>query len=175
MSRPSPEEGPGRPGSQPLLASLMLGLMVGLGGCLNDPPRPLDGLNRQLQSSGSSSRAPSLNGRWLALITSRNNRSIIDLVDLESNRPLPVPGLNRPDAEPLAVSVDASGRRLALIRQREGRTELVLHRLDIRASEPIEIAPAGVPEELALSADGRILAVQVSRQGHSQIDLITLP
>lgn len=157
------------------MPGLIISLMLGLGGCLNDQPRPLDGLNRQLQSSGSSSRTPSLSGRWLALITRRNNRSIIDLVDLESNRPLPVPGLNRPDAEPLAVSVDASGRRLALIRQREGSTELLLHRLDSGVSEPIPITPAGVPEQVSLSADGRILAVQVNRQGHSQIDLITLP
>ena len=66
-------------------------------------------------------------------------------------------------------------RRLAVIRQRDGRTELVLHRLDGAASEPIAISPAGVPEQLALSADGHQLAVQVSREGRSQIDLITLP
>lgn len=154
---------------------LPIALMLGLVGCLADQPRPLDGLNRQLEGSGNSSRGPSLSGRWLALITSRGNRQIIDLVDLESGRPVPVPGLNRPDAEPLAVSVDGRGRRLALIRQRQGETELLLHRIDAGLSEPIPITPAGVPEQLALSADGRILAVQVSRQGHSQIDLITLP
>jgi hypothetical protein len=100
---------------------------------------------------------------------------VIDLVDLDRGQPVPVPGLNRADAVPLAVSVDGSGRRLALIRQREGQTEVVLHRLDASRSEPIALNAAGVPEQLALSADGRILAVQVSRQGHSQIDLISLP
>lgn len=156
-------------------ALVLLALMLGLAGCLMDQPRPLDGLNRQLQGSGASSRNPSLSGRWLALITNRGNRDLIDLIDLENGRPLPVPGLNRPDAQPLEVSVDASGRRLAVIRQRDGRTELLLHRLEAQVSEPIEISPPGVPEHLALSADGRMLAVQVSRQGHSQIDLIRLP
>lgn len=156
-------------------ALMLLALGAILGGCMADQPRPLDGINRQLEASGSGNRAPSLSGRWLALITSRGNREVIDLVDLESGRPVPMAGLNRPDAEPLAVSVDGSGRRLALIRQRDGGTELVLHRLDVGASEPIAITPAGVPEQVALSADGRILAVQVSRQGYSQIDLITLP
>ena len=157
------------------LPGLLVVLTLGLGGCLADQPQPLNDLNRQLEAAGSSSRSPALSGRWLALISRRSDRDMVDLVDLETGRPVPVPGLNRPDAEPLAVSVDGSGRRLAVIRQREGRTELVLHRRDAGAGEPLEISPPGVPEQLALSADGRLLAVQVSRQGHSQIDLIPLP
>lgn len=168
MSPPRP-----RPWRRRALAPALLAL--GLGGCLADQPRPLDRLNRQLEASAASSRAPSLSGRWLALISSRGNREMIDLVDLDRGQPVPVPGLNRADAVPLAVSVDGSGRRLALIRQREGQTEVVLHRLDAGLSNPIALKAAGVPEQLALSADGRILAVQVSRQGHRQIDLITLP
>lgn len=159
----------------PFRTGLAAALLLGLGGCQADQPRPLDNLNRTLEGSASSLRAPSLSGRWLALISNRYNRDLIDVIDLDSGRPMPVPGLNRPDAEPLEVSIDGSGRRLAVIRQREGRTELLLHRLDAGASEPIAISPAGVPEQLALSADGRVLAVQVSREGHSQIDLITLP
>lgn len=170
MSRPSPARILGRRSGL-----LLLGLMLGLGGCLADQPQLLDGLNRQLQSSGNSSRDPSLSGRWLTLITNRGNREIIDLIDLESGRPVPVPGLNRPDAQPLAVSVDGSGRRIALIRQRDGNTELLVHRVEAGASEPLAIQPPGVPEQVALSADGRMLAVQVSRQGRRQIDLITLP
>ncbi|MFM8524237.1 MAG: TolB family protein [Cyanobacteriota bacterium] len=171
MSRPEPRRCPSR--CRPLL--VLLSLTLGLGGCFADQPQPLDGLNRQLEASGSSSRAPSLSSRWLALITTRDNRQILDLIDLTSGRPVPVPGLNRPDAQPLAVSVDDSGRRLALIRQRDGSTELLLHRVEAGSNEPIPIHPAGVPEGLGLSADGRTLAVQVSRQGRHQIDLITLP
>ena len=153
----------------------LLALSLGLGGCLANQPQPLVGLNRQLESLGDSSKAPSLNGRWLALITSRSNRTVVDLVDLETGRLMPLPGLNRPDALPLAVSVDSSGNRLAVIRQLEGRTELLIHRPDQARSEPLTIAPAGVPQQVALSADGRTLAVQVSRLGRWQIDLISLP
>lgn len=153
----------------------LLAMSLGLGGCLADQPQPLVGLNRQLEGLGDSSTSPSLNGRWLALINSRSNRTVIDLIDLETGRLMPLPGLNRPDAQPLAVSVDGSGTRLAVIRQLEGRTELLIHRLDQARSEPLDIRPAGVPEQVALSADGRSLAVQVSRQGRWQIDLISLP
>ena len=46
-----------------------------------------------------------------------------------------------------------------MIRQLEGRTELLIHRPDQARSEPLTIAPAGVPQQVALSADGRTLAV----------------
>jgi hypothetical protein len=35
--------------------------------------------------------------------------------------------------------------------------------------------PAGVPRRVQLSADGRVLAVEVSRGGQWQVDLLTLP
>jgi hypothetical protein len=37
------------------------------------------------------------------------------------------------------------------------------------------MAPAGVPRQVQIRADGRELAVQVSRSGLWQVDLIQLP
>ena len=39
----------------------------------------------------------------------------------------------------------------------------------------IAIEPAGVPRRVSLSTDGRVLAVEVSRGGLWQIDLLELP
>jgi hypothetical protein len=86
-----------------------------------------------------------------------------------------LPGLNRPDAQPLSLSVDQRGERLALVRQLEGRTELLLYRRSLQSLQRIPIEPAGVPRLVSLSADGRVLAVQVSRGGLWQVDLIELP
>jgi hypothetical protein len=145
-----------------------------LGGCGGGQPLPMLALNRQLERQGSS-REPSLSGRWLALISSRGGREQVQLVDVERGVQQPLPGLNRPDAQPLSVSVDAAGERLALVRQLEGRTELVLYRRSVGSVRLLPITPAGVPRRVQLRADGRQLAVEVSRGGLWQIDLIAVP
>jgi len=61
------------------------------------------------------------------------------------------------------------------VRQVGGRTELVLHRRALMSSEAIPMVPAGVPRRAALRADGREIAVEVSRDGVVQVDLIEVP
>lgn len=150
-----------------------LAAALGLAGC-SAGLRPLIGLNQQL-ASGGDVRAPSLAGPWLALIRSREGRGRVELIALDRNAPVPLPGLNRPDAQPLNVAVDQRGERLAVVRQLEGRTELVLYRRSLQALQPIAMQPAGVPRQVQLSADGRVLAVELSRDGRWQVDLLELP
>jgi hypothetical protein len=142
--------------------------------CAGDLPRPLNGLNHQLELLAPS-REPVLSGRWLALIGQRGGRDRVLLVDLERGLPVPLPGLDRPDAQPLAVAIDAAGERLALVRQRGDQTELVLYRRSWQTSQRLPIQPPGVPRRLSLQADGRQLALEVSRGGTWQVDLIQLP
>ncbi len=156
------------------VAGVAAGVALLLSGCLSPGPVPMNGLNRRLAQQGSQ-REPSLSGRWLALIANRQGRDRVELVDVEQQRPVPLPGLNRPDALPLSVSVSADGSRLAVVRQREGRTELVLHRRAVMSSEPIRMEPEGVPRRAMLRADGREIAVEVSRGGLVQVDLIAVP
>jgi hypothetical protein len=145
-----------------------------LSSCMGAMPTPMAALNRQLAMVGTT-RDPSLSGRWLAVITGRGGRDQVLLLDVERNVPVPVPGLNRGDAQPISVGVDASGERIALVRQLDGRTELVLYRRSLMSLQPIPMEPAGVPNQLAMRADGKELAVQISRDGLWQIDLIALP
>lgn len=154
--------------------SVVTTLALLLTGCLGAMPIPMGSLNRQLAQPGSL-REPSLSGRWLAVIANRHGRDQVELVEVDRERPVPVPGLNRPDALPLSVSVDAAGERLAVVRQVEGRTELVLYRRALMSSETVSMAPAGVPRRASLRADGREIAVEVSRQGVVQVDLIRIP
>lgn len=152
-------------------ATLLAGL---LSGCMGSVPLPIGPLNRQLESLGAN-RDPSLSGRWLALISGKSGREQVVLVDLERQLPLPLPGLNRADAQPLSVSVDGAGDRIALVRQLEGRTELVLYRRSLQSLQPIAMVPSGVPRQVQLQADGRQMAVQVSRAGLWQVDLVKIP
>ena len=149
------------------LALLLTGCQAGL--------RPIAALNQPLGALGDS-QSPSLNSNWLALISSRpGSRAQVQLIDRLRNAPVPLPGLNRPDSLPISVAVDQRGERLALVRQRDDRSELVIHRRSLQASQVVPIEPAGVPQRVSLSADGRVLAVEVSRGGLWQVDLLELP
>lgn len=150
------------------------GLALMLSGCMGTMPMPLSGLNRQLAQQGGH-REPSLSGLWLALIANRNGRDQVELVNVDLQRPVPLPGLNRPDALPLSVSVDSNAEHLAVVRQVGERTELVLYRRGPMSSETIPMAPPGVPRRASLRSDGREMAVEVSRQGLVQVDLIGIP
>jgi hypothetical protein len=145
-----------------------------LTGCMGAMPVPLTPLNRQLEQGGGN-RDPALGERWLALINDRGGREQVLLLDLERQLPVPLPGLNRPDALPISVGVDARGERLALLRQLQGRSEVVVYRRSLQSLQPIAMAPASIPTAVTLRADGRQLAIQVSRDGRWQIDLVDLP
>jgi len=151
-----------------------MGALVNLTSCMGRVPQPLFPLDRRIEELGPS-RAPSLAGPWLALISNRGGRDQVVLLNVEDQRPVPLPGLNRPDAQPLSVGVEAKGERLALVRQLEGRTELLVYRRRLMGSQVIAMNPPGVPRRVVLRADGRELAVEVSRDGHWQVDLIAIP
>ena len=150
-----------------------MGALTSLAGCMGSVPQPVS-LDWHLEEMGSS-RAPSLAGPWLALISHRAGRDQVVLLNVEDQRPVPLPGLNRPDAQPLSVGVEAKGERLALVRQLEGRTELLVYRRRLMGSQLIGMNPPGVPRRVMLRADGRELAVEVSRDGHWQVDIIAIP
>jgi hypothetical protein len=157
-------------------AALMTTVLSGalLTGCMGAMPIPRSALNRQLEQAGGN-RDPSLGERWLALIQQRGGREQVQLLDLQRQLPVPLPGLNRPDALPISVSTDANGDRMALVRQLGGRSEVVLYRRSLQSLQPIAMAPDSIPTLVNLRADGRQLAVQVSRNGLWQIDLVDLP
>ena len=156
------------------LSALLL-LALSLMGCGHSGLRPQPGINSALQRSADSRRWPSMGNRWLASIASRNGRERVELVDLRNGQPVPLPGINQADAQPISVSVSADGNRIALIRSRDGRTELTLYRRGVGALQRLPVEPAGVPREVSLDGTGRLLAVQVSRKGRWDVDLIRLP
>ena len=92
---------------------LTLGLLVSLIGCSGERAQPINDLNALLRQSTSSRREPALGVRWLASLSRRQGRERVELIDLDSRRPVPLPGLNRNDAQPINVGVSADGRRLA--------------------------------------------------------------
>jgi hypothetical protein len=153
--------------------SLLLFTLVG--GCSTEDIRPLQNLNSALDRSSDARRDPTLAQEWLATLSSRGGRERIELINLRNGTPVPTPGLNSADAQPVSISLSGDGERLALVQQRDGRTELMLYRRSIGALQRLDINPPGVPRQVSLNGDGRTLAVQISRSGRWDVDIIRLP
>jgi hypothetical protein len=151
------------------LPLLLLSACQGLG------LQPDGAINPRLAAPGDDS-SPSIGQRafvWIA--PAQGGQHQVRLVELASGLGSPLLGLNRADAQPISVSIDAQGQRLALVRRLEGRTELLLYERSLALLRPLPLLPPGVPAQVAISADGRSLAVQVSRQGSWQVDVLPLP
>ena len=149
-------------------------LLLCLGGCVRGNMEPLTGINQTLFQFSSSYREPSLGIKWLVFLSNSQGKDKIEMIDIRSRRRVPLPGINRADAQPISVSVSANGERLALVRQRSDRTELLLYRRSVGTLQQIELSPKGIPRRVSLDSSGRILAVQVSREGRWDVEVIRL-
>ena len=158
-----------------MVAGLITASALSLAGCSSDEIRPMNALNGSLERSSDARRDPSMAQGWLATLASQNGRERIELIDLRNGMPVPTPGLNRADAQPVSISLSGDGERLALVQQRDGRTELMLYRRSVGSLQRLELVPAGVPRQVSLDGNGSMLAVQVSRDGSWGVDLIRLP
>ena len=85
-----------------------------LSGCQGLRLQPLMGVNTRLSTPGDD-RSPSMARQgvvWIAPGPAGQHQ--VRWFDLASGMGGPLPGLNRPDAQPISVSVDAKGSRIAL-------------------------------------------------------------
>ena len=144
-------------------------------GCSQNGIRPMTRVGASLRRSAESRRLPSMGQRWLASLASRNGRERVELIDLNNDTPVPLTGINQADSQTISLSVSGDGQRIALVRQREERTELMLYRRTASTLQRLPINPPGVPRSVSLNGNGRLLAVQVSRKGRWDVDLIRLP
>ncbi len=154
--------------------TLFFGLLLTLSSCSSELIQPFPEISNTILQSATSSREPSLGRQWLALIGLYKGKERVDLINLRSRKRVPLPGLNRQDSQPISISVSADGEQLALIRQRESRTELLIYRRRLGAVKVIEINPKGIPKKVTISGSGKLLAVQVSRNGYWEVDFLRL-
>ena len=132
------------------------------------------GFNNSIFQSSNSFREPSLGSKWLVALANYQGKDKIEMIDIKSNQRVPLPGLNRADSQPVTVGISANGERLAVIRQRADRTELLIYRRKVGSLQQIELNPKGIPRRVSLDSSGKILAVQVSREGRWNIEVIRL-
>ena len=143
-------------------------------GCLNPRIRANNNLNIFLAQSSISLREPSLGDKVLVALTKRNGKDFIELIDIRTKKVLSIPGLNNSNSQPISVAVNAKGDKVVFIQQRDNKTELLLYRRSLGSLEKLELIPKGIPRRVSIDGIGRLLAVQVSRDGRWDIDLIRL-
>ena len=149
-------------------------LALFLGGCLRSDMRPMYGLNDTLFQSSTSYREPSLGTKWIVALVNYQGKDKIEMIDIRNRKRVPLPGINRADSQPISVSLSANGERLALIRQRADQTELLIYRRRVGTLQRIELTPKGIPRRVSLDSSGRVLAVQISREGKWDVEVIRL-
>ena len=149
-------------------------LLFSFYGCASNDMRPMYGLNNFLFQSSNTLREPSLGSQWLVALVNYQGKDQIEMIDINRKKRIPLPGINRADSQPISVSVSANGERLALIRQRADQTELLIYRRKVASLQPIVLSPKGIPRRVSLDSSGRVLAVQVSRSGKWDVEVIRL-
>ena len=155
---------------------MKLGLVLALQGCSATPwlarrsAGPTGLLGEQMDRQDP---ALSGNGQWLASLVSREGTPEVLLQEQPSGRMLPLPQLERlqPHRSP---SLSWNGRYLALLVQQGDRAQpVLLDRLNGQLRRLI--TPPGLePERLSLSPDGQRLALQLVKQGRSEVQLFDL-
>ncbi len=150
-------------------------LIFFLSSCYGVGMRPINSLNYLFSESSNSLREPILTNEWLVTLSANQGKEKIELFNLRTRKKVPLPGLNRADAQPISVSISANGERLAVIRQRSDKTELVIYRRRIGTIQRLEITPKGVPRRVSLDGLGKRLAVQISRNGRWDVEVIRVP
>ena len=149
-------------------------IFCGLISCSSRNLKPIYGFNNVLLQLSSGFREPSLSSKWLVALTNYQGKEKIEMIDILSKKRIPLPGINRADAQPISISISANGERLALIWQRADKTELLLYRRKVGSLQRIELNPKGIPRRVSLDNSGRVLAVQVSRDGIWDVEVIRL-
>ncbi len=145
-----------------------------LGGCSFGRTIYITGLDSKVFDNLKSYSQPSLANRWLATLVTSNGRVVIELADLKNRKRIFLPGINTLDSEPISVSISANGDKLAFLRKRNDLVELILYRRRTGSLQRLRLNSNGVPSRVTVDGSGRVLAVQVFRNGKSEIDLIRL-
>ncbi len=147
-----------------------VGLMVLLAGCdafkRPEPPATLNSRYNDQQP------ALSGDGRWLALVSNRNNSNEILLYDLRSERFLDLPGLNQGNIIVESPSLSRTGRYLVYISSAQGRPDVALYDRATRRSELLTQSYRNWVRNPQISADGRYIVFETARRGQWDIEVL---
>ncbi len=149
-------------------------IILTLTSCSHGSFRAISFVNSLLVQSAASHREPSLGNGLLVTLANKKGREVIEMIDVKNGKRIALPGLNSANTHTINMSISSNGQLIAFIRQRGENTELLLYRRNQGTIRKLDIIPKGVPKQVAIDGLGRIVAVQVSRNGRWDIDVINI-
>lgn len=147
----------------------ILWLLLALFACRSPPestgPLPLNSLYTDEQPALSGS------GRYLALVSNRDQRRRLLLYDLEEETFVPLPRLNRPDAIAESPSLSNNARYIVYVAD-NGRPEIELYDRVTHQAQVMTAGFRGWVRHPAISPDGRYIAFESSIRGQWDIQIL---
>ncbi|WP_009545977.1 TolB family protein [Crocosphaera subtropica] len=147
-----------------------MGLISLLGSCnVFNRPEPSATLNSRYNDQ---QPALSGDGRWLALVSNRNNSNEILLYDLRRETFIDLPGLNQSNVILESPSLSRTGRYLVYISSVQGRPDVALYDRATRRAELLTQGYRNWVRNPQISADGRYIVFETARRGQWDIEVL---
>lgn len=167
---------------KPLFKVSAVGLILGLGGCLNSI---WDGLGSHgfltppTQSLGATlnSVAPdqeprySYDGRYLVFASDRLAQRSIYLYDVQQRRLIDLPGLNQPGSLQEQPDISADGRYIVYISEQLGKPDVFVYDRQTLQAERITENILATVRHPTISGNGRFIAFESNRSGQWDIEI----
>lgn len=148
----------------------LLLLLLALGACSAPPastgPLPLNSLYTDEQPALSGS------GRYLALVSNRDERRRLLLYDLEEQTFVSLPRLNRADAIAESPSLSNNARYIVYVASDSGRPEIELYDRVTHTAQVMTAGFRGWVRHPTISPDGRYIAFESSIRGQWDIQIL---
>lgn len=149
---------------------MVLGLTLFLSGCA--AAVPLSGDYSRLNSRFSETEpALSGNGRFLAMVTNRGGRQDLALYDIQQQRFLEIPRLNRRNALVESPSLSRSARYIVYVVSERGRPEIALYDRVTQRRQMLTNGFRGPVRNPSISPDGRYVAFESGRRGQWDVEV----
>lgn len=146
-----------------------LGVLSLLAGCSPSDRIILGSLNSRYTDE---QPAFSGNGRLIAFVSNRDGRRQIWLYDLELQRLISLPGLNRPDTVSENPSLSYTGRYITYITTDQGKPILVLYDRVTQQPQVMNQWYQGWVRNPNISPDGRYIVFESSTQGQWDVEIL---
>ncbi|NJL10279.1 MAG: TolB family protein [Calothrix sp. SM1_7_51] len=112
------------------------------------------------------------NGRFIAYVSSRNGYHQILIYDIEQQRIIPTPRLNRPDTIAESPSISYTGRYIAYITSDQGRPVVALYDRAVEQSQIVTPIYRGWVRNPNISPDGRYIVFETTIRGQWDVEVL---
>lgn len=112
------------------------------------------------------------NGRFLAFVSNRNGKRNILLYDLQQQKFVDIPRLNRRDAIAESPSISNNARYIVYTASDSGRPEIELYDRLTNRWQVLTLGYRGWLRNPSISADGRYIVFESGRRGQWDLEVI---